>query len=127
MQRVLIDACGWVACIDAGMNIEHQLERLFGPCQWVLLEAVLNELKQLDAQRRGRSNLLLSMLEAKSIFVSKAEHGEGHTDDLLLHSAQSEPSAVLTVDVDLKRRLYDGNLPVVEVVKGSRLNLIDSL
>ena len=33
MQHVLIDACGWVACIDANLNIERDLEALLGPLQ----------------------------------------------------------------------------------------------
>ena len=37
MQHVLIDACGWVACIDAQLNIQRDMEALVGPCTWVLL------------------------------------------------------------------------------------------
>ena len=29
-QRIIIDACGWVAIIDAGINFEIELEHLFG-------------------------------------------------------------------------------------------------
>ena len=31
MQQVLIDACGWVACIDAKLNIDQAMEALLGP------------------------------------------------------------------------------------------------
>ena len=51
MQRVLIDACGWVACIDANLNIERDMEALIGPCTWVLLPSVETELIRLNEGR----------------------------------------------------------------------------
>ena len=69
MQRVLIDACGWVACMDAQLNVEHELEALFGPCEWMLLSAVADELARLHEERSRTKPLLLSLLEAKAIKV----------------------------------------------------------
>ena len=34
---------------------------------------------------------------------------------------------VLTVDVQLKRRLFEVGRPVLEITKGKRLNLVDGL
>jgi rRNA-processing protein FCF1 len=34
---------------------------------------------------------------------------------------------VLTVDVQLKRRLFEAGRPVLEITKGKRLNLVDGL
>ena len=75
MQQVLIDACGWVACIDAKINIEHEIERLIGPCEWVLIPEVIDELKVLETERSPAKRLLLSLLEAKAIIqINENQH-----------------------------------------------------
>jgi rRNA-processing protein FCF1 len=125
MQQVLIDACGWVACIDAKLNIDQALENLLGPCEWLLLPSVFDELKRLQEERGRTKTLLLNLLETKSTRLG----GEAllHTDDALLSHAQEHGCAVLTVDTDLKRRLYEANVQVIEVRQNNRLHLIDSL
>lgn len=125
MQQVLIDACGWVACIDAKLNIDQAMETLLGPCEWLLLPSVFDELNRLQEGRGRAKPLLLNMLEAKSTRVEDDSHS--HTDDALLSHAQEHDCAVLTVDTELKRRLYEANVQVIEVRQNNRLHLIDSL
>ena len=31
MQHVLIGTCGWVACMDAQLNVQADMEALLGP------------------------------------------------------------------------------------------------
>ena len=45
VQKVLLDACGWAAVIDSGMNIDTEIERVFGPAQLVLLDSVKEEIE----------------------------------------------------------------------------------
>ena len=125
MQHVLIDACGWVACMEAGLNVEHDLEALLGPCSWVLLPQVENELEQLERGRSKKKSLLLSLLRSRA----QRLQGQpiGHTDDILVACAMENNWATLTVDTALKRRLYEANLPVIEVRQNSHLHLVDSL
>jgi rRNA-processing protein FCF1 len=47
VQQILIDACGWVAIIDSGMNIDSELSRVYGPAQMLLLDSVREELELL--------------------------------------------------------------------------------
>lgn len=125
MQHVLIDACGWVACMDAKLNVEADMEALLGPCTWVLLPSVDRELERLAATRSRKNPLLLDMLRSKA-----ARHdGEetGHADDDLFACARQNQWATLTVDTRLKRRLYEANLRVLEVRQNNHLNLVDSL
>ena len=126
MQRVLIDACGWVACVDASLNIERDLEALLGPCVWVLLPSVEAELMRLDGERPKKKSLLLTLLRSKSERVGTVSNG-GHTDDELFSIALENNWATPTVDTELKRRLYEANLRVVEVRQNNHLNLVDSL
>jgi hypothetical protein len=35
-QSIIIDACGWVAIIDSGMNLDLELERTIGTFDLIL-------------------------------------------------------------------------------------------
>jgi rRNA-processing protein FCF1 len=125
MQQVLVDACGWVACVDAQLNVERELEALVGPCEWILLSSVARELERLEQQRPRSKSLLLPLLLRKATLVEG--HDEAHTDDALVAHAQELGCATLTVDVNLKHRLFEANLSVIEVRQGNHLYLLDSL
>ena len=68
-QCIIIDACGWVAVIDSGINIDIELEKIFGSFQLILLDSVLDELKEIEKERTKRKTLLISMLENKSNII----------------------------------------------------------
>ncbi len=127
MQQILIDACGWVAIIDSGMNIDSELLRVFGPAQILLLDSVRQELESVNAGRPRSKNLLLSLLEQKSQTIEALTLESSHPDDQLFDLAVELSIPVLTVDVELKRRLYEQGLPILEVTKNQRLELVDSL
>ena len=127
MQQILIDACGWVAIIDSGMNIDSELSRVYGPAQMLLLDSVREELENLNEQRPRSKNLLLSLLEQKSQPVQPLTEDSAHPDDQLFELAVEHSLPVLTVDVDLKRRFYEQGLPILEVSKKQRLELVEPL
>ncbi len=127
MQQILIDACGWVAIIDSGMNIDSELARVYGPAQLLLLDSVRAELEILNEQRPRKKNLLLSLLEQKSQPVQALTLDSAHPDDQLFELAVEHSWPVLTVDVELKRRLYQEGLPILEVSKNQRLDLVEPL
>ena len=124
-QQIIVDSCGWVAIIDANINFELELERMFGTFELILLDSVLNELEFLEIERPRRKSLLLDLLKQKSIPFQTNE--QVHTDDVISDLANSYGHAVLTVDKDLKKRLYQLGVSVVEVVKGQHLKLIDGI
>ena len=127
MQQILIDACGWVAIIDSGMNIDTELLRVFGPAQMLLLDSVRQELELLNNGRARSKNLLLALLEQKSQPIEALTLDSTHPDDQLFDLAVKHTIPVLTVDVDLKRRLYTQGLPILEVTKNQRLQLVEAL
>ena len=126
-QLVLVDACGWAAVIDSGMNIDTEMNRVFGPAQLRLLNSVKQEIERLNQERTRKKNLLLPLLEQKSEFIEPLSTTSEHPDDQLFELASELKVPVLTVDVDLKRRLYEADLPILEVSKNQRLQLVDSL
>ena len=127
MQQILIDACGWVAIIESGMNIDTELFRVLGPVKMVLLESVREELELLNNGRPRNKSLLLALLEQKSEPIEALSLESTHPDDQLFDLAVKHTIPVLTVDIELKRRFYEQGLPIVEVSKNQRLQLVDSL
>lgn len=124
MKEILIDACGWAACVDAQLNVDVELEAVLGPTEWLLPACVLTELNQLNSERPVRKGLLMPLLLSRATILPV---NDGHTDDVLFDLAKDRKCATLTVDRGLKRRLFEANLPVLEVKRGSFIHLVDSL
>ena len=61
MKKVLVDACGWVAVIEAGINIDLELLKCCGYKDLGIIPNVISELKALND-----SKLMISMLESKA-------------------------------------------------------------
>ena len=121
-QIVLIDACGWVAIAEAKINFDTELAREIGNPSLLLLDEVLHELRNLETQKRG---LLLSLLEERCEkppeYLSTILEMFDDTDDCLIEAARILNADVLTIDVDLKRRLFNEGLNYIEVVGEKRL------
>ena len=124
-QQIIVDSCGWVAIIDASINFELELERMFGTFELILLDSVETELQDLDSARPRRKSLLLDMLRAKSNHLSSVMNS--HTDDYIFQLASEGSYSVLTIDKVLKKRLYQNGISVIEVAKSNHLRLIDGL
>jgi len=124
-QQIIVDSCGWVALIDAKINLDVELERMFGTFQLILLDSVDNELNDLESTRPNRKSLLLEMLRSKSNLISS--NLNSHTDDQIFELACSESYSVLTIDRILKKRLYQNGVSVIEVAKSNHLRLIEGL
>ena len=118
MQKVLIDACGWVAVIEAGINIDKALLESSGISKITTTQSVISELESLDG------NLLLDMLTAKAELIEPLVGSGKHTDDQLFDLAKEHSWPILTVDTELKRRLSQENLSWIEVSGRSHLRMI---
>ena len=120
MPRILIDACGWVAVIEAGINIDLELLKCCGYKDLAIIPNVISELKSLND-----SKLMISMLEVKAEMYDAPEGAGKHTDDQLFALAVENKWPILTVDTDLKRRLSQSNVSWVEVIGRSHLRLVE--
>ena len=117
---ILVDTCGWVAVVEARINVDLALEQQLGPIELKITQSVINELEHLAMQ--DSRNLLLSLLYERCEVVS----GEGeHTDDELLSLAISHNWPVLTVDKELKNRLHNANGSIIEVHGSKALRYIE--
>lgn len=120
MTGVLVDACGWGALMNSGLNIDAAMRDVVGAPELMLLEGVLEELVELSSGKKG---LLLPLLESRSTMIGNPA-GMRHTDDMLLKISMEKGWPVLTVDIRLKERLVMSGCSYVEVVSGRMLRLI---
>jgi len=122
MVGVLVDACGWAALIDAGLNLDDAMQGVIGQADLMVLECVHRELDQLSQQRKG---LLLDLLEMRSERISDLD-GMVHADEMLVTLSGSRGWPVLTVDRGLKERLISSRGSYIEVTSGRFLRLIET-
>ena len=120
MVSVLVDACGWVSLIDAGLNLDISLNEVVGKAELKITSGVRDEL---DALSKTRSGLLLDLLYSRSEVIDSEG---GHTDDSLLALATQNRWPVLTVDRELKKRLVEGGCSYIEVTSGPSLRMVEA-
>ena len=120
MSSVLIDACGWVALVDARLNLDVAMASVAGSPRLLVMDSVDAELQKLSQTRGG---LLLDLLEQKSERMSDIE-GMKHTDDMLVELSVESSWPVLTVDRRLKERLVSAGGSYIEVTSGPSLRLV---
>ena len=120
MVGVLVDACGWVSLVDAGLNLDISLNETIGGAELKVTDSVRRELDSLAVSRGG---LLLDLLYSRAEFV-KSE--EGHTDTNLVEISIETGWPVLTVDRGLKRKLVERGCSFIEVTSGPSLRLVEA-
>ena len=120
MVGVLVDACGWVSLVDAGLNLDISLNDAIGEAELKITDSVRRELDSLAGSRGG---LLLDLLYSRAEFVKS---DEGHTDTNLIEISIRTGWPVLTVDRGLKRKLVEKGCSFIEVTSGPSLRLVEA-
>ena len=120
MVSVLVDACGWVSLVDAGLNLDIALNEVAGKANLKITAGVRNELNSLSKRRSG---LLLDLLYNRAEVIDSED---GHTDDALLNLAIENRWPVLTVDRLLKKRLIEVGRSYIEVTSGPSLRMVEA-
>ena len=120
MVGVLVDACGWVSLVDAGLNLDISLNETIGEAELKVTDSVRRELDSLAGSRGG---LLLDLLYSRAEFVKS---DEGHTDTNLVEISIETGWPVLTVDRGLKRKLVERGCSVIAVTSGPSLRLVEA-
>jgi rRNA-processing protein FCF1 len=120
MVGVLVDACGWVSLVDAGLNLDISLNETIGEAELKITDSVRRELDSLAGSRGG---LLLDLLYSRAEVVKS---DEGHTDTNLVEISIDTGWPVLTVDRGLKRKLVERGCSFIEVTSGPSLRLVEA-
>jgi rRNA-processing protein FCF1 len=118
---VLVDACGWIALIEADLNIDSAMIGILGEFELKVIESVKKEIESLPLKKR---KLSLQLLEKKCDIISDIKN-LGHTDDMLIRLSTEKSWPVLTVDKELKERLMISGGSYIEVTSRRTLRLID--
>ena len=122
MVCVLVDACGWVALIEARLNLDASMKDAVGVAELKLLECVDKELESVSANRKG---LLLELLRNRSEMIPDVG-GLSHPDEMLLSLSSQNGWPVLTVDRDLKRQLIEQGGSYIEITSGRFLRMVET-
>ena len=120
LSGLIIDACGWVALVDARLNLDVAMASVVGSPKLLVLDSVAKELENLSKKRSG---LLLDLLEQRSERMPDIEEMK-HTDDMLVKLSVDGGWPVLTVDRRLKERLVGAGGSYIEVTSGPSLRLV---
>jgi rRNA-processing protein FCF1 len=118
-QAVVLDTNAWLLPFTEGTNLETELGRLLGACEWVIPSSILGELKQLSQgegalARNAKSALRLAQ---RARVESTALPG----DDGLLEVARKLKAVVVSNDRLVQAEAVTSKLQVVVAREGGRL------
>ncbi|MBU3966598.1 MAG: DNA-binding protein [Euryarchaeota archaeon] len=120
-REVIIDTNGLMIPGQFGIDIFMELKRL-GFDSYVVPRASVRELEKISMHGRGRdrtaAKIALSLMERCTI----VEKG-GFADDVIMELATSTEDAVLTSDIELKKRLCSKGVTIVQLREKTHLSL----
>ena len=121
MVGVLVDACGWVALVEARLNLDGSMSEVVGSAELKLLECVEVELESMSTNQRG---LLMDLLKSRCESIHDVE-GLRHPAKMLVRLSSQNGWPVLTVDKGLKRLLIEQGGSYIEVTSSRFLRLVE--
>lgn len=120
-RKVIIDTNGMMIPGQFGVDIFSELERL-GFCQYLVTRASVRELEKIHEKGKGRdknaAKIALSLLERCTIIEKN-----GYADDIIMDIAVDTGAAVLTNDIELKKRLCSKGISNVYLREKTRLSI----
>ena len=120
-RKVIIDTNGLMIPGQFGVDIFSELERL-GFDSYLVPKASVKELEKIYAEARGKdkaaANIALSLLERCTVIDRN-----GHADDIILDLAAGADAAVLTNDIELKKRLCSKGVTIVHLREKTHLSI----
>lgn len=120
-RKVIIDTNGMMIPGQFGVDIFSELERL-GFCQYLVTRASVRELEKIHEKGKGldknAAKIALSLLERCTIIEKN-----GYADDIIMDIAVDTDAAVLTNDIELKKRLCSKGITNVYLREKTRLSI----
>ena len=121
-MKVIIDTNAFMIPVQFGVDIFKELNRL-GFDEFLVPSGVVRELKTLKQLAKGKDKLA-----ANAGFTLTQQYTqvmtEGHVDDAIIELATEEGAAVLTNDIELKKRLCSKDITVVYLRGKDHLEMI---
>lgn len=106
--------------VQFGVDIFEELKRL-GFCEFFVPQAVKNELEMLVKREKGANKTAAKVARSMAGQCTLID-ATGPADDVILRLADEMGMAVLTNDIELKRRLNAKGISVVSLRQKNRLD-----
>ncbi|MDP2767959.1 MAG: DNA-binding protein [Candidatus Methanoperedens sp.] len=120
-MKVILDTNGLMISGQFGLDIFSELRRL-GFDSYLVPRASVRELEKIYAEGRGKdrtaAKIALSLLERCTIIEKN-----GFADDIIIDMAVDMNAAVLTNDIELKKRLCSKGVTIVYLRGRTRLSI----
>lgn len=120
-RKVIIDTNGLMIPGQFGVDIFSELKRL-GFDTYLVPSASVKELEKLYAEARGRdkaaAKIALSLLDRCTVIERN-----GFVDDIIMDMAAGKDAAVLTNDMELKKRLCSKGVTIVHLREKTHLSI----
>ncbi|VVB93303.1 Ribonuclease VapC9 [uncultured archaeon] len=120
-RKVIIDTNGMMVPGQFGLDIFSELERL-GFDIYIVTKPSIKELEKIYAEGKGRdrkaAKIAMSLLDRCTIIEKN-----GFADDIIVEQAITEKAAVLTNDIELKKRLCSKGITTVYLREKTRLSI----
>ncbi|MDD5473226.1 MAG: DNA-binding protein [Candidatus Methanoperedens sp.] len=120
-RKVIIDTNGLMIPGQFGLDIFSELKRL-GFDSYIVLRASARELEKICAQGSGKdrtaAKIAVSLLDRCTIIEKN-----GFADDMITDMAVDMNAAVLTNDIELKKRLCSKGITTVYLREKTRLSI----
>ncbi|MCX9012712.1 MAG: DNA-binding protein [Candidatus Methanoperedens sp.] len=119
--KVIIDTNGLMIPGQFGVDIFSELKRLgFDTC--LVLRASIRELERISVSGRGRDKVAAKMALSLADRCTVVEK-DGNADDMIVNAAVYEGAAVLTSDINLKKRLCSKGVTIVHLREKTHLSI----
>ena len=121
-MKIIIDTNGFMIPVQFGVDIFEELKRL-GFNEFFVPEVVITEMERLIKRGKGSDR---TAAKVARLMVDRCEliAGKGRADDVILRLAKDMGAAVLTNDIELKRRLEEAGVQTVSLRQKNRLDLV---
>ncbi len=116
---VILDTNALMIPYQFGVDVFSELEKM-GYHELLVPEGVVKELNKLHIHAKGKdrtaASVALSLMDRCSIIEAK-----GNPDDVIIKLAEERDAAVVTNDVELKKRLKEKKIPTIYLRQKKRL------
>ena len=121
-MKIIIDTNGFMIPVQFGVDIFEELKRL-GFNEFFVPEAVVSEIEKLIKRGKGSDRIAAKVAR---LMMDRCERiaGTGPADDVILRLAKDTGAAVLTNDIELKRRLAQIGVQSVSLRQKNKLDLV---
>ncbi len=120
-RKVILDTNGLMIPGQFGVDIFSELKRL-GFDSYLVPKASVKELEKIYSEARGKdkaaAKIALSLLDRCTI-----TEREGNADDIILDIALDTNAAVLTNDIELKKRLCSKGVTIIHLRERTHLTI----